>query len=529
MHYVVGSGPAGISCAQALVAAGAEVTILDAGLEIEPERSASMRVLAGSSPAAWTPAATAFLREGISSGTSGIPLKLAAGSDFPYRRPPAATPVQCEGVDTRPSYARGGLSAVWGSAVMPYRESDIAEWPITVADLEPGYRAVLNWMPLAAEADALSGLFPLYRENCTSLPMSRQATAMLGDLHRNRATLNARGVHFGSSRLAVRSSPGPAQPHCVQCGLCMYGCPHELIFSSDQALAALVATGRVHYRPGVIVRSVSETADGVSIDAVDETAGPVRFSGDRVFLAAGVLSTTTILLHSLGLYDKPVRIRDSQYFLLPIVRLRGTPGVAEEPLHTLAQIFVEILDESISPWTIHLQTYTYNDLFRQPVTAMLGSMARFFPVNALLGRLLLFQGYLHSAHSSSISATLDRGTQGDILRLQSVPNPEAQQRVRHLAWKLAKLSTQIGALPALPLLQMGKPGRGFHSGGSFPMSAAPGPGETDTLGRPRGYRRIHAVDATILPSIPATTITFSVMANAWRIGTAALTAESSRA
>jgi len=34
-------------------------------------------------------------------------------------------------------------------------------------------------------------------------------------------------------------------------------------------------------------------------------------------------------------------------------------------------------------------------------------------------------------------------------------------------------------------------------------------------------RRIHAIDSTILPSIPATTITYTVMANAYRIGTLA--------
>ena len=50
------------------------------------------------------------------------------------------------------------------------------------------------------------------------------------------------------------------------------------------------------------------------------------------------------------------------------------------------------------------------------------------------------------------------------------------------------------------------------------MSANPRSFETDLLGRPTGWRRIHAVDATVFPSIPATTITFSVMANAHRIG-----------
>jgi hypothetical protein len=68
------------------------------------------------------------------------------------------------------------------------------------------------------------------------------------------------------------------------------------------------------------------------------------------------------------------------------------------------------------------------------------------------------------------------------------------------------------------MLQMAEPGRSFHSGGSFPMREKPGAFESDCLGRPHGWTRVHAVDATVLPSVPATTITFSVMANAHRIG-----------
>jgi choline dehydrogenase-like flavoprotein len=41
--------------------------------------------------------------------------------------------------------------------------------------------------------------------------------------------------------------------------------------------------------------------------------------------------------------------------------------------------------------------------------------------------------------------------------------------------------------------------------------------ESDVLGRPAGLQRVFVVDASVLPSIPATTITLPVMANAHRI------------
>jgi choline dehydrogenase-like flavoprotein len=52
------------------------------------------------------------------------------------------------------------------------------------------------------------------------------------------------------------------------------------------------------------------------------------------------------------------------------------------------------------------------------------------------------------------------------------------------------------------------------------MRISPSAGETDIYGRPAGLARVHAVDSTIFPSVAATTITLTAMANAYRIGSA---------
>jgi choline dehydrogenase-like flavoprotein len=43
--------------------------------------------------------------------------------------------------------------------------------------------------------------------------------------------------------------------------------------------------------------------------------------------------------------------------------------------------------------------------------------------------------------------------------------------------------------------------------------------DTDIFGRPFGWKRVFVVDASILPSLPATTTAFTTMANARRIAT----------
>ena len=49
------------------------------------------------------------------------------------------------------------------------------------------------------------------------------------------------------------------------------------------------------------------------------------------------------------------------------------------------------------------------------------------------------------------------------------------------------------------------------------MKATPGPWQTDRRGRLHGHERVHLIDSSVLPSIPASTFTYAVMANASRI------------
>ncbi len=212
-------------------------------------------------------------------------------------------------------------------------------------------------------------------------------------------------------------------------------------------------------------------------------------------------------------------MKDSQYFLLPLALTKAAGDVAHESLHTLSQLFLEILDSAVSPYTVHLQLYTYNDLIGQAVRKTLGTLARplEFLARNLESRLLIIQGYLHSAHSARIGVMLKKGSP-DQLELRAEHNAETKPIIRRIVRKLFRIARHIGALPLSPMLQIAEPGRGFHTGGTFPMRSRPTALESDTLGRPCGWRRVHAVDATVLPSIPATTVTFSVMANAHRIG-----------
>jgi len=113
-------------------------------------------------------------------------------------------------------------------------------------------------------------------------------------------------------------------------------------------------------------------------------------------------------------------------------------------------------------------------------------------------------------------------TAPDTLALSIAPNRATRPALKALLGKLWSERGSLHAIPISPALRIGEPGRGFHTGGSFPMRSRPQALETDILGRLHGFSRLHVVDASVFPTLPATTITLSVMANAHRIGAAAL-------
>jgi choline dehydrogenase-like flavoprotein len=405
MIYVVGSGPAGVASAWALVEQGLDITMLDAGLDLEAERRAALHELQRTEFEAWSTTALDRLKGEAPATLGGVPLKNIYGSDYPYREVERLTPFENRDSATRPTLARGGFSSVWGAAILPYLDNDLEdEWPIGISDLAPHYRAACSLFDLSAVDDELARRLPLYREDCVPLEPSRQAQELMADIALHRHSLRDAGFHCGQARLAVRAQRRGEQPGCVYCGLCLDGCPHELIYNSTSTLTKLMQRPNFRYLPDAVVQRISESRGGVRITARSLHHGETQqFDGERIYLAAGVLSTTRILLESLEAWEQPLTLKDSQYFLLPWIRRKGVSAAGRSRLHTLAQLFVELQRPGSGERSIHPQVYTYNEPTRRVVLGKLGFAAAVAGglTEPVLARMLLIQGYLHSDQSPS--------------------------------------------------------------------------------------------------------------------------------
>jgi len=512
---VVGSGPAGISAAWALLEQGRNVTMLDVGEELEAEKSALRSRLASVEPAHWRASDIYSFTNSRRSGK--VDTIRPFGSDFLFHDPVGffERPEKNSSIGLRPSFASGGLSNGWGAAILPYRQEDILDWPANARELDKHYEALRDFMPMASGADDLRDLFPMLGVGKTTpLPLSTQAEGLLARLEGKKEQLSQSGIYFGQARHAVNQD-------CRKCGMCLYGCPYGVIFNAAQTRDRLIANSDFSYRKGFYVTRFEELSSGVRLWASDmSNRHEVEFSAERIFVACGVLPTAKLLLNSLGYRDQPIFLKDSQHFYLPLLH-PWQPGQdpSAEKTNSLAQLFIEIIDPANYEKSSHVQIYTFNDLYPIDMGKRFGPLTKLCSplIKQLSKRLIVAQGFLHSDYSPEIELRLVSEGSGTVLCMKERSNSKTKEALAFVRNKLFKLSREASLLPLTPLFRKGTIGSSFHCGSSFPMKDNPGGLESDTLGRPAGLRRVFVVDASVLPSIPATTITLSVMANAHRI------------
>ena len=522
---VVGSGFSGIFAARALASRGLAVTILDVGETLEAPRQKAVDTLHDVLPEDWPLAEYDLIRENTTFGTKDLPKKVHFGSDYIYAadRSFAPTRALAEGRVPYPTFAKGGFSNIWGAAVLPPAGCDMADWPVSCAQMEPYFREVARSLPLCGGEGTLSEVFPAYRDTLGELDAGPQGDALLDDLRRVQKHLSERMTVYGKARLAIHTEPaaGGVLP-CIGCGYCFTGCVRGSIFSTLPMLDELIRAKQIVYRGGICVDKIEELDGKPTIHAIDtRTNERQSLPFDAVFLGAGPINTTRLLLRSRQLYDRWVVLKESQKFVLPMLRLHGRPTAVEHSSVTLASLFIEAKVASQPAHWLHLQIVPMNRM----IIDTAGLPGTLHPIGKrmwqpLLRRMMAAWCGMHSDYSSQVALRLRQGRPGedDTFELDLKPSERARADARQVAKDLFRLGLSFRTLFCYWMLKFSNPGSGTHCGASFPMRRQPVDLlDTDVYGRPFGWARVFAVDSSVLPSIPGTTLAFAVMANASRI------------
>lgn len=524
---IVGAGPAAAGAALALTKVpGVSVEVLDVGGRLEADHDAARSRMAVSEPNRWSSHDVTTIRQtAVATEAHRIPEKRIFGSDFPFRNFGQLDHLRSDGdVNSHViSGAYGGFSNTWGAQTMVFSEATFNDWPFPRRDLEIDYRAILATIPYSAESDDLAEFFPLWGDADALPPLSEEPDRILRAYERRRLHVRRRGVLLGKARLALRGRD------CVSCGLCLTGCPYSLIYSASQTFDELVLDGRVVYRGGYLALKVGEEDGRPSVTARSLSSGDVEtFHADKVFLACGALGTTRLVAQSLGLWTKPIHVLESAQFLVPFLSIRAIARLSQDNTFTLNQFNMILPFDEAGRDLVQIHGYPYNDamddalppLLKLPVFKGLGK--------TLLKRLTVGLGYLPSWWSPGFDVAFEPPrAEAGVAEMSLTPSAEnhtvAQQMLKSVTRRLVSATSSLGIIPVVPQISLSAPAKSYHFGGTFPHARAPVAGsQSDLLGRVHPWRHIHLVDASVFPTVPATTFTLSIMANAHRIARTAL-------
>jgi choline dehydrogenase-like flavoprotein len=515
---IVGSGHTAIAVAKVLVRRRVRPIILDVGETLDADRQAVVTRMSAQQKTEWSAEDLAVITHNPTVSQKKV-LRLAFGSEYPYAGTTASAPLDMVEDGPSPSKARGGYSTIWGAAMLPAASCDLQAWPFPARDLDPYYELVLRDLPFSATNDALAREFPLYRDDPQLLAPSPIVQSFLRTLDRSRFFRGRNDVAYGQARIAVRANDGPDGPGCVYCGRCLSGCVYGSIYSAEQDLQKMIRAGEVDYRSGRTVIEFSEHGNEVEV-LCETSGGPELVVVNRLFVAAGALNSTRLVLESKRLYDRPAVLKTTQGFVVPMVNVRGAPF--EWPnANTLSGAFFEFKHPSISDNWIHSQISPANEL----ILAKLGYQANnglFDNVRKLaLRRLLIALCNFHSDLAGSYLLRLNPGaaSKRSVLSVTTQPSTHFANIMKKGSRRFTRLMSMVGVVPATPFMY-GDPLKpiGWHFGGTLPMTKAPSDEmHTDLLGRPKGWQQIHVVDSSVFSSVPATTVALLAMANASRI------------
>lgn len=522
---VVGSGASAVHAACPLVEAGLRVVMLDVGHIdgtyaplIPPERFSTIRH-------SDTDQHRYFLGdqlEGIPFGSIRVGSQLTPPRQYISRDVDRLMPLDSDSFVPLRSLAWGGLGAGWGAAATAYGPADMRRWPIRHADLRDHYAIVADRIGICGARDDLEMSLDHTPHNL--LPpaeLDSNAESIFARYERQRENLHRRRFVMGHARLAVATETFRGRGPVQYLDLDYYGDTDRSVYRPRYTLDEFTGCDNFSYRNGVLVEAFEQGDDGgVSVLVHDLSSGSnQRLTATRLVLAAGAFGSARIALRSMHAYDRPVPIVSTSMTYLSCLNWPMIGRPVRDRRHSLSQLIAHFDPDGTGEHLIQSQFYSYRSLlnFKLVKDSPLACRQSIRIMNLLQPYLVVVCMLHEDCPTASKQLVLQRGDP-DRMRVTYRLDEDVLAEQRRQQRQLVGIFRRLGCL----LIKTIRPGHGssIHYGGCLPMSRDDRPLTTTPAGRLRGARGVYVADGATFPDLPCKGITFTLMANANRIGCA---------
>ena len=428
---------------------------------------------------------------------------------------PRGFPVDEEvGFKSVQSFAIGGLANAWGAGVLRYNDADLKGFPFGSSELAPLYDELTDHIGISGSSgDDLTEYLGSTYGLLPPTQLSPIMESLLGRYEKRRSKLHAQGVRIGRTRAAILTRPFRARKPFRAFGQDFMWGPQESIYSPLFTIRELISAGHLNYQANVRVSRFEERNDFVVVHAQNLANGhSVEVKGSRIILAAGALNTARIALTSANDTATKLPLLDNAVTFVPVI----DPFKIGTPLQTDSYIGGELLmvapgerpERPIQGSIYGLLGPLRTDLLREFPLSIRGNLAA---SRYLVPALMMVQ--LFYPDDPSPQSTLRLKSDGGLNIVR------AGRLVRNRERDICRTLRGLGYVALEQLCVRPSPGSSIHYAGTLPMSMNPqSQYSTDQNGRLETTTRVYVADAATFPSLPAKNHTFTLMANALRIG-----------
>jgi hypothetical protein len=396
----------------------------------------------------------------------------------------------------------GGLSNFWGGTMLPFTADDLRNWPIGPGDLDPYYNEVADHVGISGKQDDLNRFFEKDYSNRPPIQLLPGMDNLNTLVNRTQAQGDFE-IYSGVNRVALETRPN-VEKACVYCGECMGGCFNGSIYNACSSIESFVEKMNIESVPARVL-SIDPTRCSLKYEMGNIKEETRRF--ERIFLCAGCVGSTEILMRSYGLSSGPILV-DNVVFQFPILNLDvSLKAVDRNRYFSLTNLIFECEPREDGLRPAQVQVYpNFDYLWRNFIPERLWPLAR-WGVRVMRDRLLWARAYLHSDHGFAYAMSLNSESN---LCFEPIREPNWGELDRLMLGLKSVVNQRPYLIPPVKPI-MAK--TSSHYGGSLPF----GSGLLDISADGALGGGLFLCDSALFPESPSTSLTFTIMANACRI------------
>jgi len=447
-YVVIGSGPTAISCLASLIENGIRPVVLDFGLKSKKNLEPN------------------YLKQ-----------KNWFNSASSYQQPDSLPLSYHKDIKVRASYGLGGFSRVWGATCN--LKDDFSNWHESIRPIKADIRLVselLNTSTFDISVESSGEQVFKIVQNLSSELISIKPTLAID----------------------TRSN---SKNKCTNLGKCLTGCEVDSIWYAGDLIKKWSESNLIDYRSGVLVEKLTSQENFIEIHCkVDSEFRIVKAS--KVFLGAGVLSTSQILIESKILSEVVIK-ETPTYFLAAIAIQSGVLPV--ENKITLSKAWVS---DALNSFLIQL--YSPGEGNKERIQGALPNLiSRGQILKAATKYLVPLIIYAKAVPTAKMFYNSGR----DRIEIIPIKSKSRRKEFKRIIRLIRKPFLKSGSLiPPYQFFFRREILSGYHFGASISHGEI-----TDQLGQISGFNNIHIIDASVLPEIYPGSIASIAMINAARI------------